>query len=74
MSADRRTLWGAICLFLASSAFGASTFSGYVTDANGVEPIVGAVVSLEWTLVPDGRVVSGPAAPTRLAVWQVRTD
>lgn len=79
LSADRRTPFfgvhsAALCLFLASTAFATSTFSGYVTDANGVEPIAGAVVSVEWMLVPVGKAVPGRATPTRLAVWQVRTD
>lgn len=77
---DRRTcaLWqmcaSIVGLFFGSAAFAASTFSGYVTDANGVEPIAGAVVSVEWTLVPAGKAIPGRATATRLAVWQVRTD
>jgi len=75
---DRRTVVGAcsaaLGLLLASSAFAASSFTGFVTDANGVEPIADAVVSVEWRLVPDGKAPTGRPTPTYLAVWQARTD
>lgn len=78
MSKDSRTLMSAcsaaLGLLLASSACAANSFSGYVTDANGVEPIAGAVVSVEWILVPAAKTGPGRATPTRLAVWQARTD
>ena len=47
--------------------------SGRVTDASGVEPVSGAVVSLEVPLAHDGTAVSTPL-PKFIAVWQVSTD
>jgi hypothetical protein len=45
--------------------------SGRVTEGSGVDPVAGAVVSLE--LLTDGTTAKGNKLPTRLAVWQVRT-
>jgi hypothetical protein len=64
------TLFG---LVLAPAAMAANSFSGYVTDEAGVEPIKDALVSVEWRLVPTG-TASGRLVPTYLAVWQSRTD
>jgi hypothetical protein len=61
-------------VMLSAAAFAASSFTGFVTDANGVEPIADAVVSVEWRLVPDGKAANGRPTPTYLAVWQARTD
>lgn len=60
-------------LVLAPAAMAANSFSGYVTDEAGVEPIKDALVSVEWRLVPTG-AASGRQVPTYLAVWQSRTD
>jgi hypothetical protein len=52
----------------------AVSFSGYVTDSSGVDGIDGAVVSVEWHVVPSNPQKSTPSKPTVLAVWQARTD
>ena len=49
------------------------SYSGNLADADGVDPIPGAVVSVEWNLVTAGDEPSGSPRPTRLATWQVRT-
>jgi hypothetical protein len=48
-------------------------YSGYLADADGVDPIPGAVVSIEWQLVPSGSDASSKTHATRLATWQVRS-
>ena len=62
--------------FLAHAAGAASPsamLSGRVTDDSGIEPIAGAVVSLELGLSPDGSASKGAKLPAKLAVWQTET-
>lgn len=51
----------------------AYVLSGRVTDDSGIEPVAGAVVSLELGLVPVGSASKDARMPTKLAVWQART-
>jgi hypothetical protein len=51
----------------------AYVLSGRVTDDSGIEPVAGAVVSLELGLVPDGSATRNEKLPTKLAVWQAQT-
>jgi hypothetical protein len=48
-------------------------YAWYLADADGVDPIPGAVVSIEWELVPSGSNASSKTHATRLATWQVRS-
>jgi hypothetical protein len=51
----------------------AYVLSGRVTDETGIEPIAGAVVSLELGLSPDGSASKNAKLPAKLVVWQART-
>jgi hypothetical protein len=57
----------------AGAASPSAILSGRVTDDSGIEPIAGAVVSLELGLLPDGSASKGAKLPTTLAVWQAET-
>jgi hypothetical protein len=50
------------------------SYAGYLVDADGVDPIPGAVISIEWELVPFGSAALSTTHATRLATWQARSD